>query len=169
MEGFDGLTSAFNIKPDDKLEEVKEDLAVIESKKTALVSKIGTNGVMFDDQVFLQAELKSLIMSINTVRSKVEQDIKIGVPPRVVEVYAKLIESIGKQYATLIELNKAIFQAKVETNQVDIEKLGGNKISLTSDQLLDMVLGARKSSQMKEIDAVFVTDDEIIPTIKGGR
>jgi len=165
MEGFEGLTSAFNVSGDDDFKksivEVKKDMELIEAKKNSLVKKVESKSV-FQDQDFIQSELRSLIMSARTVMYKVEQDIKIGVDSRKIEVYAKLVEAIGKQYQSLIELNKSIFEAKVQTGQVDITNIGNNKISLTSEQIVDMIDDARKNSQMNAIETEFEIDDEHI-------
>ncbi|MFA5150861.1 MAG: hypothetical protein WC433_08220 [Candidatus Omnitrophota bacterium] len=164
MEGFEGLTSAFNmntelieVETDHKIKLIEAEMQIIEAKKQDLVNRVAVHQVpiMFQDQSYLQEELKSLILQTRTTLNKVEQDIKIGAEPRKIEVYAKLVESIGKQYTSLIELNKAIFEAQVATNQVDINNIGNNKIALTSDQLLDMINKASSNSQMKDIDAHF--------------
>jgi hypothetical protein len=168
MEGFEGLSSAFNVSnemTDDRFDKdivrVEAELQIIDAKKKDLVNRVAVHPlpIMFQDQSYLQEELKSLICQTRITLSKVEMDIKIGAEPRKIEVYAKLVESIGKQYASLIELNKAIFDAQVETNQVDINNIGKNKISMTSDALLDMINKASEGSQMRQIDAHFEIKD----------
>ena len=166
MEGFEGLTSAFNINDDDlkkMIKDVDRDMSIIETKKTAIetISKLPT--ALFQDQEFIRTELRSLIMSARTVMYKVEQDIKIGTDNRKIEVYATLIEAIGKQYNSLLELNKTIFEAQVKTGTVDIKNIGDNKISLSSEQLLDMINKANEGSQMNAIEAKFEIEDEYIP------
>ena len=167
MEGFEGLSSAFNVEEfDDKIDSINNDMATIENKKNELVEKVKTP-IVFQDQEFIQSELRSLIMSARTVMYKVEQDIKIGADNRKIEVYAKLVESIGKQYQSLLELNKSIFDAQVQTGQINIEDIGeNNKISLSSDQLLGMIQKASESSALNKIDAVFSVDEEYIPVKK---
>jgi len=163
MEGFEGLTSGFDVEEfDEKIEEIQKDVSLIETKKNELVAK-AQNPVVFQDQEFIQTELRTLIMSARTVFHKVEQDIKIGADNRKIEVYAKLLESIGKQYTSLIELNKSIFDAQVQMGQVDLENLGDNKISLSSEQLLDMINKAKDGSEMNRIEADFSVEDENIP------
>ena len=166
MEGFEGLTSGFDVEDfDKKIEKIQVDMDLIETKKNEIALKAKTP-IIFQDQEFIQTELRSLIMSARTVMYKVEQDIKIGADNRKIEVYAKLIESIGKQYQSLLDLNKSIFDAQVQTGQVDIENIGKNKISLSSEQLLDMINKASEGSQMNKIDANFEVDDEYIPEKK---
>jgi hypothetical protein len=164
MEGFEGLTSAFDLDQDEnfknEIKKVETNLQLIETKKADIVNRINAQ-LVFQDQEFIQTELRSLIMSARTVMYKVEQDIKIGADARKIEVYAKLIEAIGKQYQSLIELNKNIFDAKVQTGELDINNIGNNKISLSSEQLLDMINKASERSEMNRIEADFVVNDGI--------
>ena len=170
MEGFEGIEKALNIEGVDNdftkaIKSVENNIKLIEAKKTDIINQSKVP-VMFRDQEFIETELRSLIMSARTIMYKVEQDIKIGADARKVEVYAKLIESIGKQYASLIELNKNIFDAQIQTNQFDITNLGHNKISLSSEQLLDMINKAGENSQMNKVDAKFEIKEEYIPNLK---
>jgi hypothetical protein len=158
MEGFEGLTDGFEVDEFEKnVEKVQTDLNLIETKKNEIAAKV--QAPIFQDQEFIQTELRTLIMSARTVFHKVEQDIKIGADNRKIEVYAKLLESIGKQYTSLIELNKHIFDARVQMGNVDIENIGNNKISLSSEQLLDMINKAKEGSEMNKIDAHFEVED----------
>jgi len=171
MEGFEGLEEAFNIEDkdfDEVVKEVKDDMKLIEVKKNEIVTKV-KNEPVFQDQEFIQTELRSLIMSARTIMYKVEQDIKIGADSRKIEVYAKLVESIGKQYQALMDLNKNIFEAQVHSGNFDINNIGDNKISLSSEQLLDMINKASENSQMNAIDATFEIKDENIPKDRGNN
>lgn len=169
MEGFEGLTSAFDIKEEEKFDKevelVKNDIQTIENRKE-IVKAQAKNPAVFQDEDFIRSELRTLIMSTRTVQYKVEQDIKIGCDNRKIEVYSKLIESIGKLYNSLLELNKSIFEARVKTGQVDIEDIGNNKISLSSEQLLDMINKASERSEMNAIEADFEVENENIPNRK---
>ena len=169
MEGFEGLTSAFNINDDDlkkMIKDVDRDMSLIETKKSEIELKAKSPTALLQDQEFLRTEIRSLIMSARTVMYKVEQDIKIGTDNRKIEVYSGLIEAIGKQYTSLLELNKAIFNAQVEVGAVDIKNIGNNKISLNSEQLLDMINKASEGSQMNAIEATFEIEDEHLPSAK---
>lgn len=166
MEGFEGLTSAFHIDGDDdfnkSVQEVGKNLEIIENKKNEIQTKVNAP-LLFQDQEFIRTDLRTLIMSARTVMHKVEQDIKIGTDNRKIEVYAKLLEAIGKQYTSLIELNKSIFDAQVQTGSVDITNIGNNKISLSSEQLLDMINKASQNSSINAIEAKFEIERENLP------
>lgn len=166
MEGFEGLTSAFNLESDQEFKKmilsVDKDITEIEKKKNEITTKAQTNPLVFQDQEFIREDIRTLIMSARTVMYKVEQDIKIGTDNRKIEVYAKLVEAIGKQYQSLIELNKNIFDAQVQTGSFDIKNIGSNKIFLSSEQLYDMINTAREGSQMNAIEAKFEIAEEHI-------
>jgi hypothetical protein len=165
MEGFESLSSAFNVdNKDEEFKKIIQEVDSIENKKNAIIAQTSTIPILFQDQDFIRTELRSLIMSARTVMYKVEQDIKIGADNRKIEVYAKLLESIGKQYTSLIELNKNIFDAQFQTGSVDLKNIGTNKISLSSDQLLDMINKAGEGSQMHAIEAKFSIEDERLPS-----
>ncbi len=168
MEGFEGLTSGFGLNDvDDRLEEIQNDVSLIETKKNEIEQK-AKNQIVFQDQEFIRKDLRSLIMSARAIIYKVEQDIKIGTATSKIEAYSKLLESIGKQYQALLELNKSIFDAQVQTGQIDIENIGDNKISLSPEQLLDMVIKANESSQMNAIEADFKVEGEHLPPDEKG-
>jgi hypothetical protein len=63
-------------------------------------------------------------------------------------------------------LNKNIFDAQFQVGAIDIKNIGNNKISLSSEQLLDMINKASESSQMNAIEAEFTIDDEHLPSSK---
>jgi hypothetical protein len=166
MSEFKGLTSAFNF--DQEVENVEKDIQQIEEKKNEIAQVVHSPAII-QDQNFIQDELKALIMSANVVKAKVEKDIKIGAKDRTIEVYAKLVESIGKQITSLAELNKDVFKLALESGQADITNIGNNKISMTSDQLLDMIEAAKDRSEMNKIDAEFEIKDEYMPKSKNDR
>lgn len=171
MEGFEGLSSAFNVEniaSADTVEELQNQIQLIENKKNLLVQQKNNNAIIFQDQKFIQTEVRSLIAATRAVMVKLEQNLKIGSPAREFEVYAKLVDSVGNQYKSLLDLNKAVFDAQVETNQIDINNVGNKKISLTSDQLLDLVDKARDESQMNAIEADFTIDDANENDVEGG-
>lgn len=160
MEGFEGLDSAFGLSgTDENIEDIHNQLAKIEEKKQEIMHK--ADDLMLVDQVFLVDEMKTLIMSARTVMRKLETDIKIGSAPRQFEVYAELLNSVGNQYKSLLELNKIILDAKIKTNQMNLEGMKKNdKIELTSEQLMDIVEKARENSQMRNIEAKFIIEDD---------
>lgn len=151
MEGFEGLSSAFDVED---LEQAEQEMAVIENKTQVIETQL-KQPVVLQDQNFIRNELKNLILSTMAIKTKVEKDIKIGAEPRKIEVYAKLVESINKTINSLTEMNKVAFEAALSINQIGIGDIGSNKISMTSDQLSDMLERARDNSQMKNIDATF--------------
>ena len=162
--GFEGLTSALGIdyktNTENSLLQIENKINEIEERKNELVNKKNIPLKLLQDQSFLQEELRSLILNARTVMHKLENDIKVGTPARMYEVYAKLLDAIGNQYRVLLDLNKAIFEAKKDDNKININNIGSNKISLTSEQLLDMVDKAKERSEMNKIEVDFKIESE---------
>jgi hypothetical protein len=159
MEEFEGLTSAFNVENAITTpEEIESRIQSIEQRKNLLNQ--GTNDhSVFEDQRYIQEEMRTLIEAARGVMKKYEQNLKIGAHARDFEVYAKLLDSIGNQYKSLLELNKAVFDAEMTSSKLDINNIGDQKITLTSAQLIDMVDKAREQSELNVIDAVFTIEN----------
>lgn len=139
------------------LDHIKQEIAEIESRKGQLVDQ--NKKFVIKDQKFLDMEIKSLILCSRTVLKRLEQDIQVGAEPRKYEVFAQLANSVTAQYKELMELNRMIIDLDVKSNEMDYDKMGKKKISMTADQLLEMVEKASEKSQMKEIDATFEVGD----------
>jgi hypothetical protein len=163
MEGFEGLDKMFNLSGTndtelDGLEAINKELQTIEEKKLQL--QANAQDIMLIDQQFLVDEMKTLIMGARTVMRKLETDLKIGASPRQFEVYAELMNAVGNQYKSLLDLNKIVLDAKIKTNQMNLQNNQNNKVEMTSEQLLDLIDNARKNSQMNDIHADFSILDE---------
>lgn len=164
-EAFDGLNKKFNTnfeseKEGEELiesaEELQKNLEDFQKKKNQLTGP--SDDLILSDQEYLRNELKALISNTKVIMRKLENDIKIGTHPRAHEVYAKMVNSVNETLKELKDLNSTIAELKIKN--VKMENNSKNKISLTSNQLLDMLDKAKESSQMKEIDADFTITDE---------
>jgi hypothetical protein len=143
----------------DNIEEIKHEIEVIDEKKNAIANK-DIKSITLEDQAFLQDELKTLIMISRTILSRLESDIKIGTPIRNYEVCAILLNAVTNQYKELRELNKAIADIQINQGRLNNNNSNtGNKISLTADQLLNMVDKARARSDINKIEAVFKVEE----------
>jgi uncharacterized UBP type Zn finger protein len=142
----------------DNIEEIKHEIEVIDEKKNIIANK-DIKSITLEDQQFLQDELKTLIMVSRTVLGRLEADIKIGTAARVYEVYARLLDAVTNQYRELRELNKTIVDIQIDQGKLNNSNNIGNKISLTADQLLNMVDKARARSDINKIDAVFKVEE----------
>lgn len=162
MTSFDKMANAFDANNtitskdlDDKLEEVKNELELIQSKKSAILNQTET----LPEQLFMLDELKTMILAARTTLEKLAADIKIGSPVRTHEVYAELLSSLIGAFKELRELGTAIVNIKLKTTgngeNDGEESINNKKISLTSNQLLDMIEAAKSSSELNRIDAHF--------------
>ncbi len=145
---------------DEEVKELKNQIQVIEDKKNELAKAVNTMPSL-KDQGYMNDQIKTLILGSRTVLTKLEQDIKVGSQARMYEVYAKLLESVLKQFTELRILNETIHKIEVDykKDKVDITNIGDQPIPLTADQLLAIVDNARESSQMGAIDAEFTIDE----------
>lgn len=141
----------------DDIDGMKEELAIIDSKKTDLIEKIDDESLT--DEGFLRTELKTLIIGARIVLQKVQSDIKIGTPAKTVEAYAKLLAEVRDTYKELRELSLSVHDAKKDLGKIDINNVGNKKIPLTANQLLELVEKAKENSEMNKIDANFEIEE----------
>lgn len=157
------MSEAFGttFESEDNVEKIKNEIEIIDQKKNAIAEK-DIASISLEDQKFLQDDLKTLIMISRTVLSRLEADIKIGTQARTYEVYARLLDAVTNQYKELRELNKTIVDIQLERNKLlepQNNNINNNKISLTPEQLLNMVDKARESSSLNKIEATFTIQD----------
>lgn len=116
-ETFKGLDEQFgstfeledNLKP-------KANVPVAVEEQKPFVQKQNTETEL-EDSVYISNELKMTVESIDTVMSKLDEDLKIGAPPRMFEVYAKLAESKIKALSEITSVSKAKLDAKMKYSQ----------------------------------------------------
>lgn len=144
-----------NVKTNDpKMIAVQDSINSIEQKKELLSDHI--NNAQIKDSLFLENEIKALILSSKSVLNTLEKDIKIGSQPRMYEVYATLLNSIIGQYKELRQLNEAVAKLLIESKKVNIDEKAENRKSImTSKEALDMVMNARLHSNMNAISTQF--------------
>jgi len=161
---FDKLNDKFNTSfttSSSEIDKIEEEIQEIEDKKNELIVRSNKTDLVIKDQDYLEEEIKELIDNSKTVLQKLQNDIKIGSPARMYEVYAELLNSVLNQYKELRELNKMIESMKIMSGagfRPSVEEKD-NKISLTSDQLIDVVNKAKKNSQLNAIDASFEIEE----------
>jgi hypothetical protein len=156
-EAFEGLNSAFDtdFKGDD-IDKLENEVKVLQERKETFKTSID-----IEDEDYLKGELKSLIVTSKIVLEKLQTEIKIGSGPGMYDVYTNLLNSITNQLKELRQLNQAVAKVLLEKNKKKtIQDLGENgKISLTANQLMDMISTASEKSEMNRIEADFVIDD----------
>ena len=95
-----------------------------------------------EDSKYITSELEMTIESISDVMDKLGEDIKIGSPPRMYEVYAKLVEAKIKAIDSMTNKSKANLDAKIKSknNQIVTNNKTTNNIMLSSKDLLGLLV-----------------------------
>lgn len=166
---FKGLDETFDTSYDEK--ETKKQVAKIEDSIKEIDTKkkdLKKNLVVMNDVPYIKEELMTLISSSKNILEKLEDDIKVGSPARMYEVYATLLNSITNELKELRQLNYDAAQLEIEQNKKkSLSELNPNdKVLLSSDALLDMISTASRQSEMNRIDADFEIQDSYDESIK---
>lgn len=157
---IDKLNDAFDTTFKEDIDQAEKDIEQIEERKNALVKQVETKemSITFQDQQYMLMELKTLIQSTTNVLDKLEQDIRIGSPPRMYEVYATLTNSKTMQLKELRELNKMILEMSIfKEDEKDSggQKLGKDSVTMTTKGLLDIIKQAQKENSMNKVEVEF--------------
>ena len=109
------------------------------------------------DEDYIRDEVKSLVDNIEVAMSKLQQDIRIGSPPRNHEVFAQLANAKVNVLKELINMNKHKLDAKMKLQKTETPKnmTVNNNMNISSSDLLKMVNGAKKNNSLKKIEAKF--------------
>ncbi len=153
-ETFDKLDNEFNTPATEPVKEIQ----AFEQQKNELIEKT-TQIKTLEDKQYLQTEVKSLIENSKRVLDTIQKDIKIGAPPRMVEVYAKLLSSTLEGIKELRELNQTIANMQMFKDPEEQPKASIN-VKMTAKELIQMMKEARESSQIKAVEANFSVEGE---------
>jgi hypothetical protein len=168
-EQFENLNNALNtefqVNNKDKMiqqiQDLKNQIQKLENNKSESSSD---DNLKVKDENFLTKQLQELIINSRLMLTKLEEEIKVGSPPKMWEVYAKLQDSLSNQIKELRELNKLSTNLEIEKikNKVTSWKnlQEGQKIALTPSQLSELVDNAKKNSQLNKIDTEFKIEEE---------
>jgi hypothetical protein len=157
MSDFEKLDKEFDIPP------LPIAVDEFQQQKNELIQK-SNNIRTLEDKEYLQQEIKFLVDNSKKVLDVIQKDIKIGSPPRMVEVYAKLLSSILEGIKELRELNVAVSEAEVRTRLNRDGGLGNNSntninVRMTAKELMFMMKEASSMSQMKAINTEFDVEE----------
>lgn len=143
---FSGLdnkfSSNFELEESCKTEQPKAVSTFVKSEDDALLP----------DADYIACELKMAVESISDVMEKLGEDLKVGAPPRMFEVYAKLADSKINALDKLTSKSKIQLDAKLKTRPTQGNQPSGttNNIILTSKGLLELI----KNEQPKPNSAI---------------
>lgn len=156
---FNNIDDEFNTKfvpeDDDNDDEVNENSVVVSKQMPPLDGKIRIAEVDY-----VSDEIKNLITLSKSVLTRLDSTIKIGATARLFEVYSQLSNSIVTQLKELRQMNESVAKLKIEEQKKNKNIFGsGNKITFTSNQLLDIITNAQARSEIKTIVPEFIIDD----------
>jgi len=138
-------------------EELEELVEVKTQSNRCKELTVSTDETELVDEGYIRDEVKSLVDNIEVAMSKLQQDIRIGSPPRNHEVFAQLANAKVNVLKELINMNKHKLDAKMKLQKTETPKnmTVNNNIDISSSDLLKMVNGAKKNNSMKKIEAKF--------------
>jgi len=138
-------------------EELEELVEVKTQSNRCKELTVSTDETELVDEGYIRDEVKSLIDNIEVAMSKLQQDIRIGSPPRNHEVFAQLANAKVNVLKELINMNKHKLDAKMKLQKTETPKnmTVNNNMNISSSDLLKMVNGAKKNNSMKKIEAKF--------------
>lgn len=160
-KSFDTLNDTFNI--DNDIEDMEEKEEKVVPKKSTKTQKY-----TLDDLEYLKTELQDRIENNRIVANELAQTLKVGAPPRLYEVYAKLSSTISDDIMHLADISRQItdyqiVESKEEMRRKEIElkqqnalkrieagargnvpqnvtQINNNTYNMTSKDLLDKVI-----------------------------
>lgn len=158
------LDDIFNLNPDDTndFSEKKTEKQIVDTKPKKDISKV-PDRLSIQDEDYIRDELKSMVEQGKDVLKTLRNDIAIGSPPRMYEVYADLMRATFENLRELRDLNSEII--KTEYKKRDGGEKGKsaakttNNLILSSSELLKMVNDAKENNSLKEVKAEFDFED----------
>lgn len=135
-KSFDTLNDTFNI--DNDIEDMEEKEEKVVPKKSTKTQKY-----TLDDLEYLKTELQDRIENNRIVANELAQTLKVGAPPRLYEVYAKLSSTISDDIMHLADISRQITDYQIVESKEDMRR---QEIELKQQNALKRIeAGARGS------------------------
>ena len=135
-KSFDTLNDTFNINNDiEDMDEVCEELKPAKESKKQKYS--------LENLEYIKTELQDRIESNRIVCEELKTCCKVGAPPRMFEVYAKLSMTISEDIMHLADIERQITDYQVVESK---EKMRQQEFELKQQQALKRIEGAAKTS-----------------------
>lgn len=159
-----------------KLENTKNELAVVDQEKNELSQKIGEisnlPSVDVKDREFIESKCKKMIDRCEKIMDHLDNDIgeegqsiPLAQRPRFYEAYATMVNAISIQVRELRELNKMVMgiemvnneqlAKQIEQEQNEQRKVKEKSVSLTMTELAEFIKKADTNNQLNAVDATF--------------
>jgi hypothetical protein len=114
-KSFDTLNDTFNI--DNDIEDMDQQEEKVQPKTVAKNQKY-----TLEDLEYMKTELQDRIESNRIVCEELKNCCKVGAPPRMFEVYAKLSMTISEDIMHLADLNRQITDYQIVENKENMRK-----------------------------------------------
>lgn len=137
-KSFDKLNDTFDV--DNDIEDIDE-FKTNNGEKPKKQNK--TQKYTLDDLEYLKTELQDRIENNRIVANELAQTLKVGAPPRLYEVYAKLSSTISDDIMHLADISRQITDYQVVESK---EKMRQQEFELKQQQALKRIEGAAKTS-----------------------
>lgn len=135
-KSFDTLNDTFNINNDiEDMDEGSEELKPAKESKKQKYS--------LENLEYIKTELQDRIESNRIVCEELKTCCKVGAPPRMFEVYAKLSMTISEDIMHLADIERQITDYQVVESK---EKMRQQEFELKQQQALKRIEGAAKTS-----------------------
>ena len=135
-KSFDTLNDTFNINND--IEDMDEGCEELKPAKESKKQKYS-----LENLEYIKTELQDRIESNRIVCEELKTCCKVGAPPRMFEVYAKLSMTISEDIMHLADIERQITDYQVVESK---EKMRQQEFELKQQQALKRIEGAAKTS-----------------------
>lgn len=143
-KSFDTLNDTFNV--DNDIEDMEDSV----EHKTESKPKSNQKYTL-EDLEYMKTELQDRIESNRIVCEELKNCCKVGAPPRMFEVYAKLSMTISEDIMHLADLNRQITDYRVVESK---EKMRQQEFELKQQQMLKKIESASKPGSPQSVTQI---------------
>lgn len=136
-KSFDTLNDTFNI--DNDIENIDDNVEEVEVTEDKPKNKKKAQKYTLEDLEYLKTELQDRIENNRIVANELAQTLKVGAPPRLYEVYAKLSTTISDDIMHLADISRQITdyqvieaKEKLRKDELEFKKAQQEKKALAS-------------------------------------
>lgn len=162
LDAFEKLSDALEVDFESK--EILNKANEIQDHKKKIVAVMDKDEWSINDKIYMESEIKETICGLDDVMRLLRDDIKIGTKPRTHEVYASLAKIKIDAIKELRELNKNVVEMKLVKAKAagtsSNKNIMVNNYNMNSNDLLDMVIKAKKNNSLNNIEAKFQIDEK---------
>jgi hypothetical protein len=152
------LNTSFSSIPE-KISEANTQIEVIDNQVKELDSIIKGN-TSLPDEDYLREQIKFLVDQSKDVLKKLQLEIKIGSGDKIFSAWADAINATTGLLRELREMSTWVADTVAKKENPANKPAGKNNISMTLDNLLELISKASSENSMNSIDATFEVAEE---------